>query len=84
MRLEQASARLLPAATAAAAVGVSSTLLLRWRDKGWLDPETGERKYLPVAGYTDTGRKLYRLGDVREADRSTWQSPKSHRLPMSV
>lgn len=84
MRADPANDRLLPAATAAAAVGVSPTLLLRWRDKGWLDPATGQRKFLPVADETPTGRKRYRLGDVRQADRETWQSNKSHRMPLAV
>lgn len=84
MRTDPSDDRLLPAATAAKAVSVSPTLLLRWRDKGWIDPDTGERRYLPVADETETGRKRYRLGDVREADRATWRSNKSHRMPLAV
>lgn len=73
---------ILPAATCARIVGVSPPLLQRWRTKGWIDPQTGARRYLTAATVTPTGRPLYRLGDARQAERDTWRNPRSHRLPL--
>lgn len=75
---------LVPAAVAADRVCVRSQRLHAWRKDGWIDPETGVRHFLAVAAYTDTGRRLYRLGDVQKAERDTHLNPRSHRLPLAV
>jgi hypothetical protein len=42
-----------------------------WVSRGWVDPETGERRKLETRGSNWQGRHLYRYGDVMTAERAT-------------
>jgi hypothetical protein len=69
---------LVPAAVASDRLGVSLQVIYAWRTKGWLDPASGQRVTLKVRGQ-DGRARLYRWGDLCEAERSTRRSPKSRR-----
>lgn len=68
----------LTRAQAARMAGVAASTVGTWLDRGWVDPETGERRQLTVRR-TAGGRLLYRLGDVVQAEADTFANPKSRR-----
>lgn len=61
----------LPRDVAAHAAGVSPETVKKWASRGWVDPDTGERRTLPVAGRDWRGHPLYRYTDVMAAERAT-------------
>ena len=69
---------LVTASTAADRLGISLQVIHAWRTKGWLNPATGERIRLQDRGRRGRSR-LYRWGDLCEAERTTRRSPKSRR-----
>lgn len=69
---------LVSASVAAEQLRVSIAVVCMWRNKGWIDPESGERRYLEIAG-KDGRSKLYRWGDLLIAERDTRSSPQCRR-----
>ncbi len=63
---------------AAMMLGVTPASISMWALRGWRDP-TGQRRTLTVAGRGPRNERLYRLGDLLEAERDTRHSPNSHR-----
>lgn len=68
---------------AATAAGVDPSVISMWAYRGWIDPDTGERRKLEVVGRDWRNRPQYRHGDVMAAERATRRSGKSHRRPAS-
>ncbi len=60
---------LLTATAAARYVQVTRHVIYQWRNLG----------HLPIAGVNERGAQLFRLRDVRAAEKSTRRSPNSHR-----
>ncbi|HWB34563.1 MAG TPA: hypothetical protein VHA75_00915 [Rugosimonospora sp.] len=75
---------LLGPAEAALAVNVTKHTVRKWRTIGWVDPATGLRTFLAVAGNDRHGNPLHRLGDLLEAERATRRSGTSHRQPVAA
>lgn len=69
---------------AAHIANVTRHVVLMWRNRGWLDPTTGERHKLAVVGEDDRGNPTYRLRDIQAAERATRRSGKSHRRNRSM
>jgi hypothetical protein len=57
--------------TAAHVAKVSRSTVAMWVSRGWVDPTTGERRHLEVAGQDWAGRHLYRYGDVLAVEQAT-------------
>lgn len=57
---------------------VTPAMVSMWVLRGWIDPETGQRKRVTVLG-REGRQRLYRLGDLWQAELATRRSPKSHR-----
>lgn len=62
---------------AAAALGVRPDQVCQWHTRGWLTP-TGQRRHVRIVGHSGRGR-LYRYGDVVDAEADTRANPRSHR-----
>lgn len=56
---------------AAHAAGVQPDTVKKWTTRGWIDKDSGERRYLEVAKRDWRGRPLYRFADVMAAERAT-------------
>jgi hypothetical protein len=70
----------LPRSLAAAAVRVSPHVVSMWALRGWIDLDGTHRK-LTVVGHDFKGQRLYRFGDVLEAERATRRNRRSSRHP---
>lgn len=57
--------------TAAHAANVKPSAIAMWVSRGWVDPDTGSRRYLAAAGRDWQGRHLYRYADIAAAERAT-------------
>jgi hypothetical protein len=57
--------------TAACAAKVTPSAVAMWVSRGWLDPQTGDRRTLESRGRDWQGRHLYRYSDVMAAERAT-------------
>lgn len=64
----------LTATQAARAVGVSAAVVCLWHTRGWITGD-GHRRHLAVVGHGARGQRLYRYGDVVDAERDTRLSP---------
>lgn len=56
---------------AAHAAGVKVSTVAMWASRGWVDPNTQERRVLEVAGRDWRGRPLFRYADVMAAEQAT-------------
>jgi hypothetical protein len=56
---------------AAYAAGVKPSTVAMWASRGWVDPDSGERRRLEPAGRDWRGRPLYAYADVMAAERGT-------------
>ena len=63
---------------AARMLGVTPATVSMWALRGWRDVH-GARRTLAVIGRGRRKERLYRLGDLLEAERDTRQSPNSRR-----
>ncbi|MFB6392617.1 hypothetical protein [Polymorphospora lycopeni] len=63
---------------AAVAVAVPATTISMWALRGWTEPDGTERR-LTVVGKDERGRRLYRYGDLLDAERATGSNPNSRR-----
>jgi hypothetical protein len=64
-------ARLLNRDLAAYAAGVKPSAVAMWASRGWVNPATGQRRFLEVADRDWRGRPLYRYLDVMAAEQAT-------------
>jgi DNA-binding transcriptional MerR regulator len=62
---------------AATQLGVSPHTISMWVIRGWVNPE-GIRHHITVLG-TDGRQRLYRWGDLRDAERDTRNNKRSPR-----
>lgn len=63
---------------AAQVLGVTPASVSMWALRGWRDRH-GTRRQLTVVGRGPRGARLYRLGDLLDAERDTRVSPNSRR-----
>ena len=56
---------------AAHAAGVKPDTVKKWTTRGWVDPATGQRRFLEVAARDWRGHPLYRYADVMAAEQAT-------------
>jgi hypothetical protein len=57
---------------------VTPATVSMWALRGWRS-EDGRRRTLTVVGYGHRNQRLFRLGDLLEAERDTRQNPNSRR-----
>ncbi len=62
---------LLPRDIAAHAAGVQPDTVKKWTTRGWVDPDTGQRRFLKVADRDWRGNPLYDYPDVMAAEKAT-------------
>jgi hypothetical protein len=67
----------VPRSVAADRLGVSPHTVSMWALRGWRDPD-GTHRRLSVVG-RDRRQRLYRWGDLLDAERATRRSPNSRR-----
>lgn len=67
----------IPRALAAEVAGVTPHTVSMWALRGWVDPN-GNRRYLTVVDVVN-GQRLYRRGDVLDAEAHTKRTPHSSR-----
>lgn len=68
----------LSRAQAAMVLNVAGSTVSMWALRGWIDPD-GTQRYLTVVGRGPRNARLYRLGDLLEAERATRSNPNSRR-----
>lgn len=61
---------LLTARDAAHALQTTIPVILMWRNRGWVDAD-GQQRRLATVGRDHLGRKLYRWGELVDAERDT-------------
>ena len=68
----------LPIRVAAEYFDLKPRTISAWCRRGFIDRD-GTRRHITVVGVMASGDRLYRLGDLFDAERATRRNPNSHR-----